>query len=215
MAADFMHDEKAEDEVRESFTRMLVRVSDAKYPVTLRADWVRTPVGSMLAAGDDKHLYLLDYIQRATMERKAALLQRRLNARLEIGGASGAVKSIADELAAYFAGELREFRTPLMLTGTAFQVMVWEELRKIPFGATISYGELARRIGKPSAFRAAAQANGQNPVAIVVPCHRIINTNGKLGGYSAGLDRKQWLLDFERKALAKGHKARAPQGATS
>ena len=102
------------------------------------------------------------------------------------------------QLTAYFAGELTNFDLPLSLTGTEFQRRVWSELEKIPFGETISYGELAKRIGDPNASRAVGLANGRNPISIVVPCHRVIGANGKLTGYGGGLPRKQELLSHER-----------------
>lgn len=105
------------------------------------------------------------------------------------------------QIAAYFAGELTEFSLPLAPQGTDFQKRVWETLRAIPFGATISYGELARRIGDPNASRAVGLANGRNPLSIIVPCHRVIGANGKLTGYGGGLPRKQALLALENAAL--------------
>jgi methylated-DNA-[protein]-cysteine S-methyltransferase len=101
------------------------------------------------------------------------------------------------QLTAYFAGELKEFELPLDLVGTPFQKRVWKELQHIPYGKTISYQELARRVGNPNASRAVGSANGRNPVAVIVPCHRVIAAGGTLGGYGGGLDRKQWLLDLE------------------
>jgi methylated-DNA-[protein]-cysteine S-methyltransferase len=104
----------------------------------------------------------------------------------------------ADQLRAYFAGELRQFDLPLALAGTPFQQRVWRELRRVPYGQTISYQELARRVGNPKASRAVGAANGQNPVAVIVPCHRIIASDGTLGGFGGGLERKEWLLNHER-----------------
>lgn len=101
------------------------------------------------------------------------------------------------QLQAYFAGELRDFELPLAARGTPFQQGVWRALRAIPYGETISYGELARRIGQPAAARAVGLANGRNPIAIVVPCHRVIGANGSLTGYGGGLARKRWLLAHE------------------
>ncbi|KOU55035.1 cysteine methyltransferase [Streptomyces sp. MMG1533] len=103
----------------------------------------------------------------------------------------------ADQLKAYFAGELKEFTLELRLRGTPFQCSVWEQLRKIPYGETRSYGELADILGNPTASRAVGLANGKNPVGIIVPCHRVVGANGSLTGYGGGLDRKQRLLDFE------------------
>lgn len=107
-----------------------------------------------------------------------------------------------EQLAAYFAGTLTEFDLPLALHGTPFQQKVWNELLNIPFGQTWSYGELARRIGQPTASRAVGLANGKNPVSIIVPCHRVIGANGKLVGYGGGLERKTTLLQLERPAQA-------------
>lgn len=104
----------------------------------------------------------------------------------------------AGQLAAYFAGELTEFDLPLAPAGTDFQRRVWNGLRAIPYGQTISYGELARRVGNPAASRAVGLANGRNPIAIVVPCHRVIGTDGSMTGYGGGLDRKRFLLALER-----------------
>lgn len=109
------------------------------------------------------------------------------------------LRMAAEQLSAYFAGSLRRFQLPLDPAGTPFQLRVWERLREIPFGATVSYGEVARGIGHPGASRAVGAANGRNPIAIVVPCHRVIGADGRLTGYGGGLERKQWLLDHEAK----------------
>ncbi len=103
----------------------------------------------------------------------------------------------ARQLDSYFAGELRYFDLPLRPEGTPFQLRVWEELRRIPYGETRSYREVARAIGSPEAVRAVGAANGQNPIPIVVPCHRVIGANGKLTGFGGGLDVKRLLLDLE------------------
>lgn len=108
------------------------------------------------------------------------------------------------ELDDYFAGQLQEFTMPLRLDGTAFQRKVWKALRGIPYGETVSYAEIARRVGQPTACRAVGTANGRNPVAIVVPCHRVIAADGTLGGYGGGLDRKRFLLALETRGLADG-----------
>ncbi|MET9684744.1 methylated-DNA--[protein]-cysteine S-methyltransferase [Streptomyces coeruleorubidus] len=105
-----------------------------------------------------------------------------------------------EQLKAYFAGERKEFTVELRLTGTPFQCRVWDQLRRIPYGETRTYGELADALGTPAASRAVGLANGRNPIGIVVPCHRVIGANGSLTGYGGGLERKQRLLDFERGA---------------
>jgi methylated-DNA-[protein]-cysteine S-methyltransferase len=104
---------------------------------------------------------------------------------------------VTGQLHAYFAGDLTQFDVPIRLDGTDFQRRVWSKLREIPYGETISYGELARRVGNPNASRAVGLANGRNPIAVVVPCHRVIGASGQLTGYGGGLDRKSWLLDLE------------------
>ncbi|OAH15985.1 methylated-DNA--[protein]-cysteine S-methyltransferase [Streptomyces jeddahensis] len=113
---------------------------------------------------------------------------------------ASAFAEIASQLKAYFAGQLKEFTLPLDLHGTPFQRAVWEQLRKIPYGETRSYGELADALGNPKASRAVGLANGRNPVGIIVPCHRVVGADGSLTGYGGGLERKQQLLDFERGA---------------
>jgi len=107
------------------------------------------------------------------------------------------------QLGQYFAGERREFDLPLDTVGTEFQRSAWTALRTIPFGATVSYGEQARRLGNPKAVRAVGTANGRNPVSIVVPCHRVVGSDGSLTGFAAGLETKAWLLDHERDVLAR------------
>ena len=103
-----------------------------------------------------------------------------------------------EQLQAYFSGDLKEFSLELHLQGTPFQRTVWDQLRKIPYGETRSYGELAAALGNPSASRAVGLANGKNPIGIIVPCHRVVGADGSLTGYGGGLDRKRRLLDFER-----------------
>ena len=104
-----------------------------------------------------------------------------------------------NQLKAYFKGTLRDFSLPLDLQGTPFQLKVWEALQKIPYGQTISYSELARRIGKPKAVRAVGGANGKNPIPLVVPCHRVIGSDGSLTGYGSGIHIKSMLLELEKK----------------
>ncbi|HEX4360218.1 MAG TPA: methylated-DNA--[protein]-cysteine S-methyltransferase [Pseudonocardia sp.] len=106
--------------------------------------------------------------------------------------------AVADQLAEYFAGRRTEFDLPLAHGGTPFQRTVWAALREIPYGETITYAELAERIGRPTASRAVGLANGKNPISIIVPCHRVIGSSGDLTGYGGGLARKRHLLDFER-----------------
>lgn len=110
----------------------------------------------------------------------------------------GVLADAAAQLTEYFAGARRDFDLPLLPSGTTFQLEVWRALAKIPFGATCSYGDLARTIGRPSASRAVGAANGKNPLAIILPCHRVIGSGGELTGYGGGLPMKRWLLGHER-----------------
>lgn len=106
--------------------------------------------------------------------------------------------AVTEQLSAYFAGDLTAFDLPLALRGTPFQQRVWAALRDIPYGETCSYGELAEVVGSPNASRAVGLANGKNPVGVIVPCHRVVGSTGSLTGYGGGLERKRYLLDFER-----------------
>ncbi|MGI9101017.1 MAG: methylated-DNA--[protein]-cysteine S-methyltransferase [Terriglobales bacterium] len=130
--------------------------------------------------------------------------------RLEFGAARQPSWTCSDEaltpyrreLEDYFAGRLRDFTIPLDLRGTEFQMLCWKALLRIPYGETRTYAQQARTVGSPNAFRAVGAANASNPIAIIVPCHRVINTGGKLGGYGGGLDLKRRLLDLEQKGVS-------------
>jgi AraC family transcriptional regulator of adaptative response/methylated-DNA-[protein]-cysteine methyltransferase len=152
----------------------------------------------MIAVGDDEKLYFLGFADWPDLDNVISKLQCAARAQI-VQGSSSSIRSIEKELKAYFKGELKEFKTPLFMLGTLFQVRVWRELQKTSYGETRSYADIAKAIGKPTAFRAVAQANSINRFAIVVPCHRIINSDGKLGGYSSGLQRKEKLLELERR----------------
>jgi methylated-DNA-[protein]-cysteine S-methyltransferase len=108
---------------------------------------------------------------------------------------------VREQLAEYFAGTRQQFDVPLKVDGTPFQQRVWQELVRIPFATTITYGQLAQRVGMPTGSRAVGNANGRNPISIIVPCHRVIGANGKLTGYAGGVEKKEWLLDWERGAV--------------
>ena len=118
------------------------------------------------------------------------------------GGGDPVLREASAQLAAYFAGERTTFDLPLRATGTPFERAVWDELQRIPYGETTSYGELAARVGEPSAARAVGRANGRNPIPIIVPCHRVIGADGSLTGFGGGLQCKRALLDLERGALS-------------
>jgi AraC family transcriptional regulator of adaptative response/methylated-DNA-[protein]-cysteine methyltransferase len=181
---------------RDAFSRIIGDApSKVREDKLLKATWLDTPLGAMLAVGDDHFLYLLEFVDRRGLEREMEKLKAKFTI---IPGRAMAIDILEKELEVYFEGKLEQFKVPLFLMGSPFQKRVWEELKKIPFGATISYLEIAKAIGKPSACRAVAQANGANQIAIVIPCHRVINTNGEIGGYGGGVARKQWLLNHEK-----------------
>jgi methylated-DNA-[protein]-cysteine S-methyltransferase len=160
--------------------------------------YLESPIGRLLLVGSERGL-----------------------ARIELGGAarpaSGwsrqptVLAAAARQLAEYFAGERRTFELRLAPAGTDFQRRVWRQLARIPFGATISYGELARRLGNPKATRAVGAANGANPLPIVLPCHRVIGADGGLTGYGGGIERKRRLLALERRVTSRGTAATSPR----
>lgn len=160
-----------------------------------------TILGPMIAIGDDEALYLLEFVGRRGLEREIERLRTRTKSIL-VPGNTKTIQSIENELTLYFSGKLKVFKTPLFLLGTPFQKSVWEELVKIPFAETRSYAELTKAIGKPSAYRAVALANSTNQLALIIPCHRVINSNGDLCGYAGGITRKKWLLEHEKTRLS-------------
>ncbi|MEN8237320.1 MAG: trifunctional transcriptional activator/DNA repair protein Ada/methylated-DNA--[protein]-cysteine S-methyltransferase [Pseudomonadota bacterium] len=163
----------------------------------LKASWLDTRLGPMLAIADEQKLHLLEFVDRRGLEREIERLRASTKSAI-IPGSTDPIVSIEAELQAYFAGNLQSFNTPINLHGSPFQKTVWQALMRIPYGETRSYKDQAIAIGKPSAFRAVANANGANQLAIVIPCHRIINSNGELGGYGGGLTRKKWLIEHEK-----------------
>ena len=170
-------------------------------PLYLFLDRLSTPIGQMMLVVDDA-----GRLRVAFFTDDEARVQRQLD---KLYGAGGSVverarnpHGLTDVLARYFAGELHAIdKIPVEAGGTPFQREVWQALRTIPCGATISYGKLAVQIGRPDAVRAVGHANGANPIAVVVPCHRVIGANGALTGYGGGIERKRWLLRHEGVAV--------------
>ena len=154
---------------------------------------ISTPLGEMVAGVSSTTLHLLEFADRP--ERFASILS---SPSLTVSETSTPLTDqLQRELDEYFSGKRREFSIPCSIEGTPFQNSVWEALREIPYGETRSYGWLARRLGDPKSVRAVARANGQNGIAILVPCHRVIGGDGSLTGYAGGLDRKKRLLQLE------------------
>lgn len=176
---------------------LIPRHNERRTRVTLLQTTVSSPLGPLLAVADEEGLCLLEFTDRIRLDTQLKTLARH-NGAEPTHGTNHHLERVQQELEAYFAGRLFAFGGPLAVPGTAFQLRVWSALQEIPFGATRSYAELARAIGSPAAARAVGHANGQNRLAIVIPCHRVIARDGTLGGYAGGLDRKRFLLDHER-----------------
>ena len=162
---------------------------------------VETPIGEMIAAATDTHLVVLEYSRRHRLDQQLARLTRTTGVVLE-RGESRIVRQLRNELDEYFRGERKDFSVPVDARGTPFQMRVWTHLRRIPYGTTTSYGRLALTLGQSEAVRAVARANGDNPLAIIIPCHRVIGADGSLTGYGGGLWRKKKLLDLEARTEA-------------
>jgi AraC family transcriptional regulator of adaptative response/methylated-DNA-[protein]-cysteine methyltransferase len=155
-----------------------------------------SPVGPLVAAATNEGVILLEFGDLARLEEQATRLRRRFDGPLVVGDHPH-LRRLGEELAEYFAGNRRDFTVPLVVRGTPFEERVWTALQAIPFGITCSYADIAQRIGSPNATRAVGSANGRNRIAIVIPCHRVVNADGKLGGYGGGLWRKKRLLELE------------------
>lgn len=183
---------------RDAFSKIMGSAPTRANHLILKAAWLDTRLGPMIAIADEEGLYLLEFVDRRGLENEIKKLRKKLKAAI-IPGETNVIKSIETELTDYFDNRKFIFNTPIHLIGSTFQKKVWEELRKIPPGETRSYLDIAKSINTPTAYRAVARANGANQLAIIVPCHRVINTNGELGGYGGGVVRKQWLLEHEQK----------------
>ena len=159
---------------------------------------IETELGIMIAGAVDEGICLLEFSDRRMLNTEYKVLEKYLQTTVE-EGENKHFKTLINQLKEYFEGTRKEFSLPLVIPGTDFQQAVWKELMKIPFGTTRSYQEQSEALGKPESIRAVANANGMNRISIVIPCHRIIGSDGKLTGYGGGLKRKKWLLDHEKK----------------
>lgn len=160
---------------------------------------IDTPLGPMVAGATDEGLCLLEFTDRRMLEAQLTRLRKLLRQPL-VPGEHPYLAQAREELDGYFAGALTAFTVPLVFRGTPFEERVWHELTRIPYGGTVSYAQLATRVDSPGGQRAVGRANGMNRIALVVPCHRVVNSDGQLGGYGGGLWRKHWLLWLERRA---------------
>jgi AraC family transcriptional regulator of adaptative response/methylated-DNA-[protein]-cysteine methyltransferase len=182
---------------REAFTRTFgTAPGQGAHTACVMTTAIDTPLGPMIAGATDEGLCLLEFTDRRMLEGQLTRLQALLRQPL-VPGEHPHLTQAREELSRYFAGALTAFTMPLVFRGTPFEERVWRELVGIRYGETVSYAQLAARVGSPGAQRAVGRANGMNRVAVLIPCHRVVNSDGKLGGYGGGLWRKHWLLALE------------------
>jgi len=191
---------ESESGFRDAFVRLFgappTRAAAAGADI-LRVRWLATPLGPMLAAATDDGVCLLEFADRRAIRTQVATLRRRFLLPV-IPGSNAHLARLASELDEYWSGERATFTVPILAPGSAFQSAVWDILRTIPSGETRSYADVARALGRPSAVRAVARANGENRLAVLIPCHRVIGSDGSPTGYGGGIWRKEWLLEHER-----------------
>jgi len=184
---------------RDAFARVFDQTPGRSHSTTsIQVTRLLTPLGPMVAAATDEGICMLEFADRRMLETQVKRLKKYFGGEL-VPGDSQHIERLAGELECYFDGELRAFTVPLVYPGTDFQVACWDYMRTIPYGATRTYADEASAVGKPNATRAVGSANGDNRIAIVIPCHRVVGSDGKLSGYGGGLWRKRFLLDHELK----------------
>jgi len=183
---------------REAFARTFgTSPGKAETAECIMVAWIESPLGPLVAGATDEHLVLLEFTDRRMLEAQVQSLRKHFD-RPIVPGENSILKKLRQELKLYFAGELKKFTVPISFPGSQFQQDVWKGLLSIPYGSTLSYEGLAEKVHAPGAQRAVGHTNGLNRIAIVIPCHRVVNKNGDLGGYGGGLWRKKALLELER-----------------
>lgn len=175
----------------------LLHQTNEKFKHTLNVNYIETPLGKMLAIFSEKGLCLLEFGDRKMLESELLALQKNLKANFIFQTNEQSIQ-LSEELDEYFAGKRKRFSIPLDMIGTEFQISVWQALLNIPYGSTSSYKLQAESMGKLSAIRAVAAANGRNQISIIIPCHRVIGSDGNLVGYGGGIERKRALLKLEK-----------------
>jgi AraC family transcriptional regulator of adaptative response/methylated-DNA-[protein]-cysteine methyltransferase len=184
---------------RDAFARAFGKPPRKADGAVVTVSWVESPVNPILLGAMDDGLCALEFVGRTDLDGQMESLRQSLGMPV-VPGAHPHLARAEKELGEYFAGKRREFTVPLAPVGTPFQRAVWDQLRQIPYGQTCSYEDLAKAVGKPpTACRAVGQANGRNRIVVMIPCHRVVNKDGSLGGYGGGLWRKKFLLELERK----------------
>jgi AraC family transcriptional regulator of adaptative response/methylated-DNA-[protein]-cysteine methyltransferase len=194
----FDHGYDSHSGFRDAFSRLFGDAPGrARQADCVLLDWIESPLGPLVAGATGDGVCLLEFSDRRMLEAQLQAVKRRFGLALAPGQNSH-LERLKSELAAYFGGAGRSFSVPLVYPGTPFQSRVWDALREIPYGETRSYAEMAERVGEPGAVRAVGRANGMNRIAIAIPCHRVVGSDGSLTGYGGGLHRKRLLLDLER-----------------
>ncbi len=189
---------------REAFARLFGQSpGQSRSGDYIAVEWLETPLGPVVAGATSAGVCLLEFTDRIRLDAQLEALQKHFGCAI-VPGQNEHIAQLGAELADYFAGTRSQFDVPLVAPGTPFQERVWAELLRIPYGETRSYQELAEQLGDPNAQRAVGHANSLNRIAIAIPCHRVVNKQGKLGGYGGGVWRKQILLDLERGQRAFG-----------
>lgn len=188
---------ESESGFRAAFARVFgITPGGASEKSRMVSKWLDTPLGPMVAVASEEGLCLLEFCDRRALEREIGDIRRKFDGAV-VPGTNEHIESIERELKDYFAGKTLEFRTKVVIAGSPFQEKVWRALCEIPVGETRSYGQLAKRVGSPGGSRAIGKANGDNRLAIIVPCHRVIRGDGSVCGYGGGVWRKEWLLRHE------------------
>jgi len=201
LRAAFDHGYESLSGFRDAFQKTFgVTPMNSKNLTAILTRTIDTPVGPLVACATDDGLCMLEFADRRALQKQVETLNRRLQG-VVVPGINEHLEQLNVELQEYFAGDRTQFDIRLVTPGTEFQELVWAELRRIPFGQTRSYEQVASAVGHPSAQRAVGRANGDNRIAIVIPCHRVIRSDGTLSGYGGGLWRKHFLLDLERSAI--------------
>ncbi|MES0873244.1 bifunctional transcriptional activator/DNA repair enzyme AdaA [Sinimarinibacterium thermocellulolyticum] len=196
------HGFESESGFRSAFERSFGRAPADAGLDPIRVAWLDSPLGPMLAAARDEGIVLLEFTERRMLKAQFDALRKHFKVPL-VPGEHPHLARLRVELAEYFRGARTSFTLPLVFPGSAFQRTVWTALLDIPYGQTRSYQDLAQVVGRPGACRAVGSANGKNRIAILIPCHRVVNKNGALGGYGGGRWRKQRLFEIERDAAAR------------
>lgn len=186
---------------RDAFSKILGELPSNNKKITmLYSHWLETTLGSMIAISDNKKIYLLEFVDRRGLENEIKQLRIKLNASI-VPGKTSVIEQLRDDLQSYFEGNRQHFTIPINMIGSDFQKIVWHKLIQIPTGEVRTYKQLAESIENDNVARAVANANGKNQLSILVPCHRIINSDGSLGGYGGGLARKKWLIHHEKNMI--------------